>query len=130
MSLRSLDMAVLADGNANATGHGRRVRRRVAVLPGFGTSAAITSLIVVSLIVFPLAVLILRAASLGPSGFLAAAWTPRSRAAYAVSLSASLIAAAVSSLLGLLVAWVLARVSFPGRRILDALVDEIGRAHV
>jgi len=98
-------------------------RRRLAVLPGFGTSLAITSLVVLCLIVFPLAVLVLRAASLGPAGFLAAAWTPRARAAYAVSLGASLIAAAISSALGLVVAWVLARVEFPGRRLLDSLVD-------
>ena len=100
-----------------------RRRRRLAVLPGFGTSLAITSLVVLCLIVFPLAVLVLRAASLGPAGFLAAAWTPRARAAYAVSLGASLIAAAISSALGLIVAWVLARVEFPGRRLLDSLVD-------
>ena len=104
-----------------AVGSGRR--RRPAVLPGFGTTAAITSLVVFALIVFPLAVLVLRAASLGPGGFLAAAWTPRARAAYAVSLGASLIAAVASSLLGLVVAWVLARIRFPGRRLLDALVD-------
>ena len=100
----------------------RRVLQRT-VLPGFGLSAAITSLMVVGLVVIPLAVLILRAASLGPAGFLAAAWTPRARAAYAVSLGASLAAAVISSLLGLLVAWVLVRLEFPGRRILDALVD-------
>jgi sulfate transport system permease protein len=100
----------------------RRVLQRT-VLPGFGLSAAITSLMVVGLVVIPLAVLILRAASLGPAGFLAAAWTPRARAAYAVSLGASLAAAIISSLLGLLVAWVLVRLEFPGRRILDALVD-------
>jgi sulfate transport system permease protein len=121
-------MIALADNSAFATGAARPAaritrRRHAAVLPGFSTSLAITSLVVLALIVFPLAVLILRAASLGPAGFLASAWTPRARAAYAVSLSASLIAAAASSLLGLLVAWVLARVSFPGRRILDALVD-------
>jgi sulfate transport system permease protein len=98
-------------------------RRRPAVLPGFGATAAITSLVVFLLIVFPLAVLVLRAASLGPSGFVAAAWTPRARSAYAVSLGASVIAATVASLLGLVVAWVLARVEFPGRRLLDALVD-------
>jgi len=102
---------------------GGRRRRRPAVLPGFATSAAITSIVVLSLIVFPLAVLVLRAASLGPGGFLAAAWTPRARAAYAVSLGASLIAAVLSSVLGLVVAWVLARIRFPGRRLLDALVD-------
>ena len=99
-----------------------RARRR-AVLPGFGISAAITSLVITSLVIFPLTVLILRAASLGPAGFLAAAWTPRARAAYAVSLGSSLAAAVISSLLGLLVAWVLVRLEFPGRRILDALVD-------
>jgi sulfate/thiosulfate transport system permease protein len=103
-------------------GGGRR-RRRPAVLPGFGTTAAITSLVVFALIVFPLAVLVLKAASLGPGGFLAAAWTPRARAAYAVSLGASLIAAVASSLLGLVVAWVLVRIRFSGRRLLDALVD-------
>jgi sulfate transport system permease protein len=101
----------------------QRRGRRPAVLPGFGTTAAITSLVIISLVVFPLAVLVLRAASLGPAGFLAAAWTPRARAAYAVSLGASLIAATASSVLGLVVAWVLARVPFPGRRLLDALVD-------
>ena len=85
---------------------GPRRRRAAPVLPGFRTSAAITSLVVFTMIVFPLAVLVLRAASLGPGGFLAAAWTPRARAAYGVSLGASLLAATASSLLGLLVAWV------------------------
>ena len=106
-----------------AAGAAPRRRRAAPVLPGFRTSAAITSLVVLTMIVFPLAVLVLRAASLGPGGFLAAAWTPRARAAYGVSLGASLLAATASSLLGLLVAWVLARIPFPGRRILDALVD-------
>ena len=100
-----------------------RAMRRSSVLPGFGVSAAITSLVVTSLIIIPLSVLILRAASLGPAEFLEAAWTPRARAAYAVSLGASLVAAAISSVCGLLVAWVLVRIDFPGRRLLDALVD-------
>lgn len=100
---------------------GRALRR--SVLPGFATSAAVTGTVILCLVVFPLAVLVFRAASLGPAGFLAAAWTPRARAAYGVSLGASAVAATVSSLLGLLVAWVLARIEFPGRRLLDALVD-------
>lgn len=107
------------------SGPARQVRRRrhPTVLPGFGTSAAITSLVVAALVIAPLTVLVMRAASLGPTGFLAAAWTARARAAYGVSLGASLVAAVVSSLLGLVVAWVLARFQFPGRRLLDALVD-------
>jgi len=100
-----------------------RRRRPAAVLPGFGTSAAITSLVMIALVVFPLSVLVLRAATLGPAGFVAAAWTPRARAAYAVSLGASVLAAVISSTLGLVVAWVLARIEFTGRRLLDALVD-------
>ena len=103
-------------------GRAGRLRQR-RVLPGFGISAAITALVVTTMVIIPLAVLVLRAASLGPEGFVAAAWTPRARAAYGVSLTASILAAAVSSLLGLLVAWVLARIDFPGRRVLDALVD-------
>lgn len=98
-------------------------RRRRPVLPGFGTTAAITSLVVGALVVVPLTVLVARAASLGPAGFLAAAWTPRAQAAYGVSLGASLLAATASTALGLVVAWVLARVPFPGRRLLDAFVD-------
>jgi sulfate transport system permease protein len=118
---RTLDTSSPATITAAAP-RGRR-RRGPAVLPGFTTSAAITSLVVTALVIVPLAVLILRAASLGPAGFVAAAWTPRARAAYGVSLGASVLAATVSALLGLVVAWVLARIEFPGRRILDALVD-------
>ena len=105
-------------------GRPRRLsRRRQPVLPGFGTTAAITSLVIGALVIVPLAVLVARAASLGPAGFAAAAWTDRARAAYGVSLGASVLAAAGSTLLGLVVAWVLARVPFRGRRLLDAFVD-------
>lgn len=101
----------------------RQTARRRSVLPGFGMSAAITTLMITAMVIVPLAVLGLRAASLGPTEVLAAAWTPRARAAYAVSLGASLTAAIVSSVCGLLVAWVLVRINFPGRRLLDSLVD-------
>jgi sulfate transport system permease protein len=118
------DMIALATASVPAPPPVGAARRRSAsVLPGFGTSAAITSLVVTALVIVPLAVLVLRAASLGPQGFLAAAWTPRARAAYGVSLGASVMAASASAVLGLLVAWVLARIEFPGRRLLDALVD-------
>jgi sulfate transport system permease protein len=108
---------------ASTAGAARHRRRGRPVLPGFGTTAAVTSLVVGALVVIPLAVLVARAASLGPAGFLAAAWTPRARAAYGVSLGASVLAAAASTVFGLVVAWVLARVPFRGRRLLDAFVD-------
>ena len=101
----------------------RHRRRGRPVLPGFGTTAAVTSLVVTALVVIPLTVLVVRAASLGPAGFLTAAWTPRARAAYGVSLGASTLAAIASTVFGLVVAWVLARVPFRGRRVLDAFVD-------
>ena len=102
---------------------GHRRRRGPAVLPGFGMTFAITALVMTALVLLPLAFLVLRAASLGPQGFVAAAWTPRARAAYGVSLGAAVLAATVSAVLGLVVAWVLSRIEFPGRRVLDALVD-------
>lgn len=117
-----LDTGLALDDASAVAGRPAR-RRRADVLPGFGVSGAITGLVVTALIILPLAVLVLRAASLGPAGFAAAAWTPRARAAYAVSLGASIAAAAISSTLGLVVAWVLARLKFPGRRLLDSLVD-------
>ena len=76
MNQSTSDMIAIADSSAFASGPRRtasaapRRRRYAAVLPGFGTSLAITSLVVLALVVFPLAVLVLRAASLGPAGFL------------------------------------------------------------
>ena len=108
---------------ATTVGAPRHRRRGRPVLPGFGTTAAVTSLVVTALVVIPLTVLVARAGSLGPAGFLTAAWTPRARAAYGVSLGASTLAAIASTVFGLVVAWVLARVPFRGRRVLDAFVD-------
>lgn len=125
-SMETADVIAFAQPSESmraSSGVARRVRRRPSVLPGFGISAGITSLMVTALVIVPLAVLVLRAASLGSGGFAAAAWTPRARAAYGVSLGASVTAAILSALLGVLVAWVLARIRFPGRRLLDALVD-------
>jgi sulfate transport system permease protein len=75
------------------------------------------------LLILPLAACLAKAATLSPSQFLAAAWSPRARAAYVLTFGASAAAAAVSAGLGLLIAWVLVRYSFPGRRWLDAMID-------
>jgi sulfate transport system permease protein len=64
-----------------------------------------------------------KAASLGPADFLAAAWTPRAQAAYALTFSVALIAALVNVVLGTVVGWTLVRYQFPGKRLVDALVD-------
>jgi sulfate transport system permease protein len=92
-------------------------------LPGFTLTLGFTLTYLGLLVLVPLAACFVKAASLSPGQFWAAVWTPRARAAYALSLSAALIAAAVNAVLGLLVAWVLVRYRFALRRLFDALVD-------
>ena len=71
----------------------------------------------------PLAALIMKSAGMGLDGFMAAAFTPRALAAYRLSFGTALIAAAINAFIGLVVAWVLVRYSFPGKRLVDAVVD-------
>jgi sulfate transport system permease protein len=98
-----------------------RVRRTV--LPGFGLTLGFTLTYLSLLVLLPLAGLFWRSASLGPEAFLAAVGSPRALAAYRLSFGAAFAAAAVNAFFGLIVAWVLVRYRFPGRRIADALVD-------
>ena len=97
--------------------------RRHSVLPGFGLTFGFTCTYLCLLVLIPLAGLFARTASLGPQEILAAAASPRALAAYRLSFGASLAAALVNALLGLVVAWVLVRYRFPGRALFDALVD-------
>jgi sulfate transport system permease protein len=93
------------------------------VLPGFRLSLGYT-LTYLSLLVFiPLAACLAKAGSLPLADIVAAVWTPRAQAAYGLTVGASLAAALASVPLGVLVAWVLVRYSFPGKRLIDALVD-------
>ena len=71
----------------------------------------------------PLAALIMRSAGMGWEGFVAAAFTPRALAAYRLSFGTALVAAAINAVIGLIIAWVLVRYSFPGKRLVDAIVD-------
>ena len=93
------------------------------VIPGFGPTLGVTLLYVGLVVLIPLAALVLRAAGMSGDAFLAAAFAPRVLAAYRLSFGAALIAAALNLVLGLLVAWVLVRYEFPGRRLADAIVD-------
>jgi sulfate transport system permease protein len=93
------------------------------VLPGFQLSLSFTLVYLSVLVVLPLGVCVATAMGLSWEQFRAAVWTERARAAYALTFGASFIAALVSSMLGLLIAWVLVRYQFPGKRIVDSLVD-------
>jgi sulfate transport system permease protein len=97
--------------------------RKRSVLPGFGLTLGLTLGYLSLLVLIPLAGLFVQSASLGPSEFLAAVASPRALAAYRLSFGASFAAACVNAVFGLAVAWVLVRYQFPGRSIVDALVD-------
>jgi sulfate/thiosulfate transport system permease protein len=93
------------------------------VLPGFRIGLSYTVTVLVLLLVLPLLGCLFKAATLSPSEFLSAVWSERARAAYLVSFGASAVAALINVLLGLVLAWVLVRYEFCGRRLLDSLID-------
>ena len=93
------------------------------VLPGFKPAISLTVGYVSLLILIPLAALVLKSASLGPAAFWAAVSSPRALAAYRVSIKTALAGGAINAVFGALVAWVLVRYEFPGKRFIDALVD-------
>jgi sulfate transport system permease protein len=93
------------------------------VLPGFGLSMGFTLAYLGLIVLVPLSAAFLRTAGMTGHDFIAAVASPRVIAAYRLSFGASLAAGAVNMVFGLLVAWVLVRYSFPGKRIVDALVD-------
>jgi sulfate transport system permease protein len=92
-------------------------------LPGFGLSLGITILWLSLIVLIPLSAVFVKSASQGWDVFWAAAGSPRALAAYRLSFGAAAIAAAVNCVFGLLVAWVLVRYRFAGRRLLSALID-------
>jgi sulfate transport system permease protein len=97
--------------------------REPSVIPGFGLALGFTVAALCLIVLIPLSALVLRAASIGPTGFWAIASDPRTLAALRLSFGAALIAAAINTVFGLLLSWVLVRYRFPGRRFIDAAVD-------
>ena len=98
-------------------------RRRPAVIPGFGLAMGITLAYLGLIVLIPLAGLFARSASLGWPAFWAVATDARTLAALRLSFGASLAAALLNVTMGTLVAWVLVRYEFPGKRVADAMVD-------
>lgn len=98
-------------------------RNSPGVLPGFGISMGYAVLYLSVLVLIPLAALPIKSAGLGWQGFWDAVTAPRVVASYKLTFGASFIAALVNLVFGTAVAWVLVRYRFPGKKILDALVD-------
>ncbi|MFM7200360.1 MAG: sulfate ABC transporter permease subunit CysT [Myxococcota bacterium] len=97
--------------------------RRFSALPGFGLSLGITVVYMSLLVLLPLGVMTLRTLNLEWETFWNVVSSPRAVASYQLSLGAALAGASVNAVFGLLVAWVLVRYRFPGKRWLDAMVD-------
>lgn len=97
--------------------------RRRSVLPGFGLSMGYTIAYLSLVVLIPLAGLGVRSATLGWDQFWKIAFDPRVTSALQLSFGAAVLAAVVNTIFGVLVAWVLVRYRFPGRRWLDAAVD-------
>ncbi|MDD2321729.1 MAG: sulfate ABC transporter permease subunit CysT [Geobacteraceae bacterium] len=97
--------------------------RRKNIIPGFGLTFGYTVLYLSIIVLIPLSAIFISTASLSWQGFWTAVSSPRVVASYRLTFGASLVAALVNAVFGLLTAWVLVRYRLPGKRIIDALVD-------
>ena len=113
----TLPSAAAPSSRAGGRGSSRRV------LPGFNLTLGYTVLYLSLIVLIPLSALVFKTFTLTWDQFWVAVTAPRVLASYKLTFGASLIAALVNLVFGLLVAWVLVRYKFPGKRIVDALVD-------
>jgi sulfate transport system permease protein len=98
-------------------------KARNSAVPGFGLSFGFTIVYLSLIVLIPLAALVFQSTTMGWAHFYRSAASPRVLASYRVTIGTALAAAVINTLAGLLIGWVLARYKFPGRRIVDALVD-------
>lgn len=98
-------------------------RKTLRVLPGLGLSLGYSLLYLSLLVLIPLGALIAKSAQLSLAEFWEIATTSRALAAYKISFGSAFLAAAINGVFGLIVAWVLVRYDFPGRKLVDAFVD-------
>ncbi len=102
----------------------RRLRlREPGVLPGFGLSLGYTLVYLSLIVLIPLSAIFLKTATMQWPRFIETILSPRVVASYKLSFGASFLGAAINCIFGFVVAWVLARYRFPGKRFVDALVD-------
>ncbi|MFL5295694.1 MAG: sulfate ABC transporter permease subunit CysT [Phenylobacterium sp.] len=126
MTDEALFPSLAPPGGRGGAPRARRLRRSLkehSILPGFGLSLGITLFYLGAIVVLPLAALAFRPWELGLDGVWRTLSAPRVAASLKLSFGLSALAALLNAPLGLLLAWTLTRYSFPGRRILDALVD-------
>jgi len=101
----------------------RLLQKQHSVLPGFGLTLGFTLLYLSLLVLLPLAALLLKTSTMGFEAFWATVVDPRVLASFRLSFGGAFLAAAINAVFGFVVAWVLVRYHFPGKRIVDAMVD-------
>ena len=101
----------------------RPLFRRRSAIPGFGLTLGVTLTILSLIVLIPLSAIALKASSLSPAQFAAAAFSERAMAAYRLSFGTALVAAVINGVFGVLTTWALVRYEFPGKAIVNALVD-------
>jgi sulfate transport system permease protein len=97
--------------------------RQPSILPGFGLTLGFSTFFLCAIVLLPLAALVMKTASMGWREFFEVITDPRALASYRLSFGTALLAAAINSVFGFLIAWTLVRYEFPGRSLIDALID-------
>lgn len=98
-------------------------RKKKSIIPGFGLSFGVMMAILSCVVLIPLCSLVVFSAQLSPAEFLATVTRGRVLSSYYVSISTALIASLINAGMGLILAWVLARYDFPGKRFLDGIIE-------
>ncbi len=93
------------------------------VLPGLGLTFGFTTFFLSAIVLLPLAALVLAAASMSWGEFIAVVTSPRALGSFRLSFGASVLAATINLVFGFVIAWTLVRYEFPGRKLIDALID-------
>ncbi|MGH8239012.1 MAG: sulfate ABC transporter permease subunit CysT, partial [Steroidobacteraceae bacterium] len=97
--------------------------RTPSVLPGFGLTLGFTTFFLGAIVLIPLAALVTKTATMGWDDLVRVLLEPRAVASYRLSFGAALLAATLNSVFGFVIAWTLTRYEFPGRKLIDALID-------
>ncbi len=97
--------------------------RQPSILPGFGLTLGFSTFFLSAIVLVPLAALVMKTATMGWSDFVRVVTDARALASYRLSFGASILAATLNSVFGFIIAWTLVRYEFPGRKIIDALID-------
>lgn len=107
----------------SAVKDGRTVRKKRRVIPGFGLSFGVTIAMLSIVVLIPLASLVVFTAKLSPAELWATITRPRVLASFRVSLETAAIATLINAVMGVILAWVLTRYDFPGRKIMDGIIE-------